>query len=301
MKKTIKHLISFALAIVLLSMEMFTMYALEPTYMPSEPYRKSMYYTKLKNVVLTGNYHADIARVALSQVGYHEGNSDSELGGGNTTGNDNYTEYGYWYGLQDAWCAMFISWCARQAQIPKNIIRNSTFATTSDFGLEFRWKSEYTPSIGDLIIFDYAPYNMVDPGEHGDHVGLVVNVDDEKVYTVEGNAGNSVAYKSYDLTYSEIKGYGIYDEPIKEDITTEAEMTDVSEISIKESSEESNEEPEIKETSFDEDSADHESKIISESTEEKVSNKKIALIFGGAALIAAGAALLFRRLKRKKK
>ena len=300
MKKTLA-IIVILLSFIIMTMEMTTMYALEMTYTPSEPYKKSLYYTKLKNVELNGNYHEDIAKVALSQVGYHEGNSEKELNGGNSYGNGNYSEYGYWYGLQADWCAMFVSWCARQARIPKDVIGNSTFATTGDFGLEFRWKKDYTPVVGDIIIFDYAPYNMIDPGEHGDHVGLVVGVDDKKVYTVEGNAGNAVCYKSYDIDYSEIKGYGIYDEPEKKEISasdeTSEEPSEESEnINIPEESEERSE---ISEESA---ADDNESITTGEgSTDEKGSFRKTAIIIGcaAAAVCAAVAAVVVLKHRRK--
>ena len=39
------------------------------------------------------NYIDDIVNVALSQKGYHEGNSNDDLGGNNANGTNNYTEY----------------------------------------------------------------------------------------------------------------------------------------------------------------------------------------------------------------
>ena len=54
---------------------------LTPSYTPSSPYRSSAYYTQLCNVTLTGNQRTDLVNVARSQLGYHEGNSFSDLGG----------------------------------------------------------------------------------------------------------------------------------------------------------------------------------------------------------------------------
>ena len=117
----------------------------------------------------TGNPKTDLVLVAASQVGYHEGNSRSELGGGNTSGTANYTEYAYWFGPRVrgdsnfwyAWCAMFISWCARQAGIPESMINNSSMATCSGnpslsgsyaFHIEKKTKDTYTPQAGDMIL-----------------------------------------------------------------------------------------------------------------------------------------------------
>lgn len=299
MKKAIKSIPAFFFAFIFLAMEMITLYALEPTYTVSDPYKKSIYYTKLKNVSLTGNYHEDIAKIAVSQIGYHEGNSEKELNGGNSYGTGNYTEYGYWYGLQAEWCAMFISWCARQARIPEEVIGNSTFATTGDFGLEFRWKKDYTPVPGDLVIFDYAPYNMVDPGEHGDHVGLVVGVDDKKVYTVEGNAGNAVTYKSYDLTYSEIKGYGIYEEPSVPAETSEETSEKVPE-EVSETVSEVSSEAALGDVSEEKSESAETSETSEQTKEEKSSKGKAWLIIAGCAVLCA-AAVTVMAIKRKKK
>jgi len=55
--------------------------------------------------------------IARSQVGYVEKQSAKDLESfrGNP-GNQNYTKYGQWYGLNPAqWCQMFVSWCAYMA------------------------------------------------------------------------------------------------------------------------------------------------------------------------------------------
>ena len=196
--------------------------ALEPDYEPSEAYRSSPYYKKLRDVKLTGDYRKDIVAVAKSQVGYHEGNNESELHGGNGSGSENYTEFGSWYGLQSDWCAMFICWCANCAGIPQGVIGRTGWADAADFGVEYRPKNEYTPVPGDIIVFDFAPYRTYtgaeEPDEFGDHVGIVVEVSGNTVKTVEGNSSNAVREKSYALNYSEIKGYGVYpDRPYSPD------------------------------------------------------------------------------------
>ena len=200
----------------------FSVTALTVPYTPSEVYRSSAYYKKLCDVKLTGNYRKDIVAVAKSQVGYHEGNNESELHGGNGSGSDNYTEFGSWYGLQSDWCAMFICWCANCAGIPQGVIGRTGWADAADFGVEYRPKNSYTPVPGDIIVFDFAPYRTYtgaeDPDEFGDHVGIVVEVSGNTVKTVEGNSSNAVREKSYALTYSEIKGYGVYpDHPYSPD------------------------------------------------------------------------------------
>ncbi len=118
----------------------------------------------------TGNHRIDIIAVAETQLGYREG-----------TNND--TKYGTWYGMKNQpWCAMFVSWCARQAGVPTNILKNSARANASSscFNIPYKHGSEYTPQKGDLFFT-----------ESWSHVGLVHSVDGAYFYTIEGNSNNS--------------------------------------------------------------------------------------------------------------
>lgn len=121
---------------------------------------------------LTGNQRKDILGVAVTQLGYQEGPYGKE-----ENGND--TKYGDWYGYPyNEWCAMFVSWCARQADISTQILRNSArVGTDSDhFNISCYSGKEYTPQPGDLYMKpDYS------------HVGLVYEVRGDMVITIEGN------------------------------------------------------------------------------------------------------------------
>ena len=192
---------------------------LSPSYTPSASYRSGKYYTQLCNVSLTGNQRTDLVNVARSQVGYHEGDSTSQLHG-ESSGSSNYTEYGYWYGTQVqgnsggsyyAWCAYFISWCARQAGIPTSIISNASYACAgSDNGdfknLDFYSRGSYTPKVGDLVFFDW-----LDGDQYvWDHVEIVIGVDSSSVTTLGGNTGtNDVKTRNWNLSHQYIKGYGV--------------------------------------------------------------------------------------------
>ena len=136
MKRNRRHsFIAAALTLLMLWVFIPQAQATMSTNSYSTQYMNSTYYTKLKNVTITGNQRDDIVNIALSQVGYHEGNNNSELGGNNTNGSNNYTEYNYWYysgtlngGDAAPWCAVFVSWCARQAGIGTDIINNSAYS-----------------------------------------------------------------------------------------------------------------------------------------------------------------------------
>ena len=191
---------------------------LTPSYIPSASYRSGKYYTQLCNVSLTGNQRTDLVNVARSQLGYHEGDNTSQLHG-ESSGSRNYTEYGYWYGTQVqgnsggsyyAWCAYFISWCARQAGIPTSIISNASYACAgSDNGdfknLDYYARGSYTPKVGDLVFFCWEGNSSC-----WDHVEIVIGVSSSEVTTLGGNTGdNNVKSRKWSLSNSNIRGYGV--------------------------------------------------------------------------------------------
>jgi len=148
--------------------------------------------------------------VALSQVGYKEGKN-----------NDN--KYGAYFGKNNvAWCALFVDWCADQVGILKKSIPYS-----AGCGTYVNWYKErglwldgsLKPKKGDLILF-----KPTSKGATASHIGIVYNVDNNYVYTVEGNAGKNTdgVYKfKYKIGYKTILGYGMVDykdEEIKPDV-----------------------------------------------------------------------------------
>ena len=62
------------------------------------------------------------------------------------------------------------------------------------------------PAPGMIIFFDWAD----ESGQDGlsDHTGIVQKVENGKVYTVEGNSGDSCRVNEYSIGYYEILGYG---------------------------------------------------------------------------------------------
>ncbi len=173
--------------------------------------------------VNTGNMAEDIVAVAKTQLGYHEGSL-----AGTTSGTDNYTKYGVWYGnyIGDSsfgwgqWCAMFVSWCANQAGIPSDIVYYHAYCPygVTWFKNQGCWQASayqggsYVPKRGDIIYFKNSQ------GIAG-HIGIVDYVSGSTVYTLEGNTssaeydpnGNVATGKSYTLSSSYILGYGIPD------------------------------------------------------------------------------------------
>ncbi len=212
-----KLVLLFVAVLLLLSTLILPISALKLTYSPTDAYKSSIFYERLVNLKLTGDQRRDILNVAISQLGYHEGNSRSEFHGMNYLGSQNYVEYNYANkntldaGGSYYWCASFVTFCARQAGVSTSTVISSV--SCDNFVVNFknqgRYKtraSGYTPVAGDFIFFLDSGANRT----YASHIGIVVGVSGGKVYTIEGNTSRDmVNYRSYDLGNSRIVGYAV--------------------------------------------------------------------------------------------
>ena len=103
--RIIKNTAAFFLtAVMIISYFSFFTYnasALTPTYYVSNEYKKSQFYKNLTAYKLTGDERYDTVAIAMTQYGYHEGNDESDMGGGNLDGYKNFAEYNRMYGKLD--------------------------------------------------------------------------------------------------------------------------------------------------------------------------------------------------------
>lgn len=188
----------------------------------------------------TGVGADDIVGVAKTQVGYQE----------NSAG----TKYGYWYNkvfVNQPWCAMFVSWCANQADIPE-----TTLLKYASCGVGVNWfKSQglwhdsnyyggsYTPKKGDIVF-----YRNSGSANLSDHTGIVVGINGTYLHVIEGNSTNEKACEfktnsSRTLKSSYVIGYGSpeYDgsgstEPEEEpDTYEEWQVTEADSLSLRSS------------------------------------------------------------------
>lgn len=118
----------------------------------------------------------------------------------------NYADHPGW-NQYTPWCACFLSWAA--AQQPDNTFIGAPprFAKVDDGMKLFRddqWRdSGATPIPGDYVFFDW------DGDRDPDHVGAVLCVDGNQLYTIEGNSGGKVAVNCYPKNDPRIMGYGV--------------------------------------------------------------------------------------------
>lgn len=135
------------------------------------------------------NQRDRIIKIAASQIGYKE------------TGDD-WTKYGAWYGMNgNPWCAMFVSWCANQAQIPQGIIPKLAYVPyIVNFFLQrgrYKARGSYTPRKGDIVFFGDS-----------DHVGLVEGVSGNNVITIEGNTSSGGNVSDGEGVYRRVRPLG---------------------------------------------------------------------------------------------
>ena len=140
--------------------------------------------------------NSNIADVARSQIG--------NIGG---------EPYWRWYGFNSRveWCACFVSWCANECGyidagvIPKYASCAIGSQWFKDRGL---WQNgTYIPKSGDIIFFDWADENGARDGVP-DHTGIVDRVDENYIYTIEGNSSNTCRQNKYPIGSADIYGYG---------------------------------------------------------------------------------------------
>ena len=143
--------------------------------------------------------------IAASQVGYHEKASYSNLDDFTAnSGSGNYNKYARDIGIANGqpWCATFVWWCMRSAEVSTDAYPQSAYVPTiknwfNARGL-YRVRGTYIPKSGDYIMFGDAS-----------HVGIVESVSGNYVNTIEGNSSDSVIRRTYSLDSSYILGYGI--------------------------------------------------------------------------------------------
>ena len=108
--------------------------------------------------------------------------------------NSNNTVFGSWYGVQTAWCAMFVSYCLNKSGngVTINGAQSKKGYALCSKGIKwFQKKHAWYPVMkaqsGDVAFFDW------DHNHDPDHTGIIIKVDTKKkrVLTIEGNTGSA--------------------------------------------------------------------------------------------------------------
>lgn len=162
---------------------------------------------------------------ARGEIGYFEKASNKDLDDKKANAGDkNYTKYardvdaisGWMNGKKQGhpWCGSFIHDVFLKTfgypEARKMLYQpEKSLAATVKYAADYYKKANAfysTPAIADQIIFQ--EYDPKTKKWTPSHTGMVERIENGKVYTIEGNAGNCVKRKNYTLTSSYIYGYG---------------------------------------------------------------------------------------------
>ncbi len=170
-----------------------------------------------------GSNANDVIATAKNEIGYKEKKSNNQLNSKEAnSGSGNYTKYAQFFddlrkykiefynGSKNGyeWCDMFVDWCFVQTFGYEEALKllcqpEKSAGAGTGYSYNYFKNTGTTPKIGAQIFFGNGKtWSSIY------HTGLVYDFDDNKVYTIEGNSDNSVAYCEYSRTNSSIFGYG---------------------------------------------------------------------------------------------
>ena len=143
------------------------------------------------------NKNQEIVKLALSQIGQKGGQPFWSFLG---------------YKGRVEWCACFVNWCMRKTPSATNKYSNlpgAQNASCINVSNYFKSKKQFADrNYTDLVAGDVIFFNC--NSNVANHIGIVIGVDDNYVYTVEGNTpGDVVARSRYHLKSNIIYGYGL--------------------------------------------------------------------------------------------
>lgn len=105
----------------------------------------------------------------------------AEVGTVESPANSNKTKYGKWYGLDgQPWCAMFICWLFRDCL---DLIKKTASCSTMLKYFRSKQMIVSSPKPGDIVFFKFNSKSQA----QAEHIGLVVDVQANKIITIEGN------------------------------------------------------------------------------------------------------------------
>lgn len=112
----------------------------------------------------------------------------------------------------DDWCAAFVSFVGIKTGLSDIILPECSCGRMIDlYKAKGRWKEadNYKPSIGDILMFDWQDTTGSSGDNTGwpDHVGIVASVSGNTMKIIEGNNGNTVAYRTMTVNQKNIRGY----------------------------------------------------------------------------------------------
>lgn len=110
----------------------------------------------------------------------------------------------------DAWCATFASAVGIKAGltdiIPRECGCNQFIQLAKNMGIWVE-NDAYTPSTGDMILYDWDDNGVGDNTGSADHIGIVISVSGGVIKVIEGNKSNAVGYRDLAVNGKYIRGF----------------------------------------------------------------------------------------------
>lgn len=102
------------------------------------------------------------------------------------------------YGLNDEWCARFISNLAERCGFIGKFFVNTNgagchprYGVKNGYGKFYLADGSYNPQAGDCVLYRYSDDSAYGDIYHSDHIGIVVSVNGSRFSTIEGNTNGS--------------------------------------------------------------------------------------------------------------
>jgi hypothetical protein len=117
---------------------------------------------------------------------------------------------GYKVTYTDAWCATFVSAMGHFLGWSDIILPECSCNNMIElYKKAGRWeeRDNYVPKIGDIIMYDWDDNGTGDNTGSVEHVGIVVDIDDNRIKIIEGNKNNAVEYRELAVNGKFIRGY----------------------------------------------------------------------------------------------
>ena len=122
--------------------------------------------------------------------------------------NQNPLPRNYTVKKSDPWCATFVSavFLKYNCNIFSECSCNYMIDKAKKAGIWVE-NDAYKPNIGDVILYDWQDNGIGDNTGIPDHVGIVINVTNNKITIREGNKNNSIGTRVLDVNGKYIRGY----------------------------------------------------------------------------------------------
>ncbi len=158
-----------------------------------------------------------VLEIARNEIGYKEKGTNSQLDIKTANvGDGNYTKYardlavaGYYQASKQGyeWCDMFHDWVHYIAAGKNADIAQSVICQSGPYGAGCYWSAQYYKKAGRFYTSNPKPGDQIFFNDYA-HTGLVENVENGIVTTIEGNYSNQVSRCTYPISSRSIDGYG---------------------------------------------------------------------------------------------